>query len=65
MAEALSTIVVGALCLAVAYAVAYCFPSKEMLDAEAVEREWTPPDAAQCTSALAESGADAGGDATR
>ena len=65
MAEALSTIVFGAFCLAVSYAVAYCFPSKEMLDAEAVERERTPPDGAQYTSAVTGSGADAGGDATR
>ena len=65
MADALSTIVVGAFCLAAAYAVAYCFPSKAMLDAEAVEREWTPPDAAQCTSAGTGSDVDAGGDATR
>ncbi len=65
MAEALSTIIVGAFCLAISYAVAYCFPSKAMLDAEAVEREWTPPDAAQCTSAGTGSGVDAGDGATR
>ena len=64
MQDVLSTIIAGAVCVAVAYAVAYCFPSKEMLDAEAVDREWTPPAAAQCTSG-AGCGAGADDDATR
>ena len=64
MQDVLSTIVVGAICVAVSYAVAYCFPSKAMLDAEAVERESSLPDAAQWMSGTG-SGAGTDGDATR
>jgi hypothetical protein len=39
----LSTVFAGAVCFGVSLFLAQCFPSKEMLDAEAVEREWEVP----------------------
>ena len=44
----LSTVFAGAACLGISFFLAHCFPSKEMLDADAVEREWeAPSDAAE------------------
>jgi hypothetical protein len=36
----LSTVFAGAACLGISFFLAHCFPSKEMLDADAAQREW-------------------------
>lgn len=44
LSVALSSVVAGAVCYGVAALLAHSFPSKDMLDAEAVDQEWTVPD---------------------